>query len=55
MRMLMDGFDASDAAYEVGYESVSQFSREYSKFFGLPNPRCQDAEERQYSFGKSRL
>jgi AraC-like DNA-binding protein len=32
----MDGFDATTAAYEVGYESVSQFSREYSRFFGLP-------------------
>jgi AraC-like DNA-binding protein len=35
-RMLMDGLDATRAAYEVGYESVSQFSREYSRFFGLP-------------------
>jgi AraC-like DNA-binding protein len=35
-RMLMDGVDASSAAYEVGYESVSQFSREYSRFFGQP-------------------
>lgn len=35
-RMLMDGIDASSAAYEVGYESVSQFSREYSRFFGQP-------------------
>jgi AraC-like DNA-binding protein len=32
----MDGLDATSAAYEVGYESVSQFSREYSRFFGLP-------------------
>jgi AraC-like DNA-binding protein len=35
-RMLMDGLDATTAAYEVGYESVSQFSREYSRFFGMP-------------------
>jgi AraC-like DNA-binding protein len=35
-KMLMDGMDASSAAYEVGYESVSQFSREYSRFFGQP-------------------
>ena len=35
-RMLMDGLDATSAAYEVGYESVSQFSREYSRFFGQP-------------------
>lgn len=38
-RMLMDGIDASSAAYEVGYESISQFSREYSRFFGLPPMR----------------
>jgi AraC-like DNA-binding protein len=35
-RMLMDGVDATSAAYEVGYESVSQFNREYSRFFGQP-------------------
>jgi len=35
-RMLMDGLDATSAAYEVGYESVSQFSREYSRVFGQP-------------------
>jgi AraC-like DNA-binding protein len=38
-RMLMDGIDATSAAYEVGYESVSQFSREYSRFFGQPPMR----------------
>ena len=38
-RMLMDGIDASSAAYEVGYESVSQFSREYSSIFGTPPMR----------------
>ena len=32
--MLVGGLDATTAAYEVGYESVSQFSREYSRFFG---------------------
>jgi AraC-like DNA-binding protein len=35
-RMLMDGMDATSAAYEVGYESVSQFNREYSRLFGQP-------------------
>ena len=35
-RMLMDGFDATSAAYAVGYESVSQFTREYRRFFGQP-------------------
>ncbi len=38
-RMLMDGIDATSAAFEVGYESVSQFSREYSRFFGQPPMR----------------
>jgi transcriptional regulator GlxA family with amidase domain len=34
--MLIDGMDASTVAFEVGYESVSQFNREYSRFFGQP-------------------
>jgi AraC-like DNA-binding protein len=38
-RMLADGIDVTNAAYEVGYESVSQFSREYSRFFGQPPMR----------------
>jgi AraC-like DNA-binding protein len=38
-RMLMDGTDATNAAYEVGYESISQFSREYNRFFGQPAMR----------------
>ena len=33
-RMLNAGLDAASAAFEVGYESASQFSREYSRFFG---------------------
>lgn len=34
--MLTEGKDASAASYDVGYESPSQFSREYSRLFGLP-------------------
>lgn len=34
--MLMEHKDASTAAFEVGYESPSQFSREYSRLFGAP-------------------
>lgn len=34
--MLANHLDASKAAYEVGYESPSQFSREYSRLFGAP-------------------
>jgi AraC-like DNA-binding protein len=38
-RMLMEGLDAASAAFEVGYESASQFNREYSRFFGRPPMR----------------
>jgi AraC-like DNA-binding protein len=38
-RMLMDGLDAASAAFEVGYESASQFNREYNRFFGQPPMR----------------
>jgi AraC-like DNA-binding protein len=38
-RMLIDGVDAASAAFEVGYESASQFNREYSRFFGQPPMR----------------
>jgi AraC-like DNA-binding protein len=37
--MLLGGVDATSAAYEVGYESVSQFNREYSRLFGQPPMR----------------
>ena len=39
MRMLTEGIDAASAAFEVGYESASQFNREYSRFFGQPPMR----------------
>jgi AraC-like DNA-binding protein len=38
-RMLVDGVDAASAAFEVGYESASQFNREYARFFGQPPMR----------------
>jgi AraC-like DNA-binding protein len=37
--MLAEHLDAATAAYRVGYESPSQFSREYSRRFGAPPVR----------------
>jgi AraC-like DNA-binding protein len=34
--MLTERLDAGAAAFQVGYESPSQFSREYSRLFGSP-------------------
>ena len=34
--MLSGNYDAASASYEVGYESPTQFSREYKKMFGNP-------------------
>lgn len=38
-RMLAGTANAETAAYQVGYESPSQFSREYSRMFGAPPRR----------------
>ncbi|WP_321394746.1 AraC family transcriptional regulator [uncultured Desulfuromusa sp.] len=37
--MLTDFIDAATAAFQVGYESPSQFNREYSRQFGVPPVR----------------
>ena len=37
--MLSDRHDAASAAHRVGYESPSQFSREYRRLFGAPPAR----------------
>lgn len=34
--MLAERMDAASAAFQVGYESPSQFSREYNRMFGAP-------------------
>jgi transcriptional regulator GlxA family with amidase domain len=34
--MLAEHADAASTAYRVGYESASQFSREYARMFGAP-------------------
>jgi len=38
-RLLVSNAEASRAGYAVGYESASQFSREYTRMFGLPPAR----------------
>ena len=43
--MLGKGVSASQASSEVGYESVSQFTREYGRMFGVP-PRRDTAGSR---------
>lgn len=34
--LLIQGIQANEASYQVGYNSFSQFSREYKRFFGFP-------------------
>jgi AraC-like DNA-binding protein len=38
-KMLVEGLDATRAAFDVGYESPSQFTREYKRLFGQPPMR----------------
>jgi len=50
--MLNADRDAASAAFEVGYESPSQFSREYTRLFGAPPKR--DIEELRRKADKTR-
>ena len=50
IRMMNDRLDAASAAFEVGYESASQFNREYRRFFGRPPIR--DVKAQQLSVGQ---
>ena len=38
-RMLVEGLDASTAAFDVRYESATQFNREYKRLFDEPPMR----------------
>ena len=49
--LLSEDTDAASTAYRVGYESASQFSREYSRMFGAPPIR--DVEGLRSSIGAS--
>ncbi|MBW9087402.1 AraC family transcriptional regulator [Rhizobium wenxiniae] len=41
--MLVEGLDVGNAGHRVGYQSPSQFSREYSRLYGLSPARDMDA------------
>jgi AraC-like DNA-binding protein len=41
--MLAEGLDVGAASYSVGYQSPSQFSREYRRFYGQPPARDVEA------------
>lgn len=45
--LLTEEVDAASTAYRVGYQSVSQFSREYARMFGAPPMR--DVEHKRLS------
>jgi len=49
--MLAERMDAANAAFQVGYESPSQFSREYNRMFGAP-PLRDITTLRQMAAGK---
>jgi len=44
--MLAEGAGATEAAFAVGYESLSQFTREYGRLFGTPPGRDRAARRR---------
>lgn len=41
--LLAQGMQATEASYQVGYNSFSQFSREYKRFFGYTPSQTKDA------------
>jgi AraC-like DNA-binding protein len=49
--MLAERMDAANAAFQVGYESPSQFSREYNRMYGAP-PLRDITNLRQLAFGE---
>ena len=47
--MVTEDVNVTEAAYQVGYESASQFSREYSRTFGVAPKRDVMNQQRLYS------
>lgn len=45
--MLSEGVTTSSASFAVGYENVSQFTREYGRMFGLPPVRVIETVKRR--------
>lgn len=52
--MLSEGVAAGSAAFAVGYESVSQFTREFHRMFGDPPARSSKAVRTRTASGKRR-
>ncbi|MDX3929857.1 MAG: AraC family transcriptional regulator [Shinella sp.] len=52
--MMAEAANVAEAAYRVGYESASQFSREYSRTFGVAPKRDAMNQQRLYSRYASR-
>ncbi len=52
--MWVDRLDVGSAGYQVGYQSPSQFSREYSRMFGVPPSRDIGQEHGHQSAGRAR-
>ena len=49
--MLTEGAKPTQAAFDVGYESISQFTREYARMFGEPPRRDVVEHSRQHGAG----
>lgn len=57
-KIVYDNSSASDAAFQVGYASPSQFSREYRRMFGVPpseDKLCNQAKSDLRSAGRGTL
>jgi AraC-like DNA-binding protein len=53
--MWVDRLDVGSAGYQVGYLSPSQFSREYSRMFGVPPSRDREEARGYQSAGRARI
>jgi AraC-like DNA-binding protein len=53
-RLLSEHADAASIGFEVGYESPSQFSREYRRLFGAPPGRDASAARRRLTLSAAR-